>query len=105
VTDRTIYETYNADTQRSTELLIDGETGLPVIVQSQATAPIVESAKAIASSFDPLVKRDVTHVARIPYLVWARLNRLGITRDPVAFNKWLDSRECRAFRTDDNRRL
>jgi hypothetical protein len=103
--DRTIYETYRPDTTRSTEVLIDGETGLPIIVQSQNVHPIVESAKAIASSYDPLVQRDVTHVARIPAVIYGRLQRLGITRDPVAFNKWLDSRECRAFRTDNARRL
>jgi hypothetical protein len=105
VTDRTIYETWNADTQRSTELLIDGETGLPVIVRSQNTAPIVASAQAIASNYDPLVQRDVTHVARIPINIWAQLQRLGITRDEKAFNKWLDSRDASKFRTDNRRKL
>jgi hypothetical protein len=103
--DRTIYETWNAETQRSTELLIDGETGLPVIVQSQNTTPIVESAKAIASSYDPLARRDVTHVARIPLVIWQRLMRLGIAKDPKAMNAWLDSREARLFRTDNARKL
>jgi hypothetical protein len=103
--DRTIYETWTPETQRSTELIIDGETGLPVIVQSQNTKPIVESAKAIASSYDPLVRRDVTHVARIPLVIWQRLMRLGIAKDPKAMNAWLDSREARLFRTDNARRL
>jgi hypothetical protein len=105
VTDRTIYETYNADTQRSTELLIDGETGLPVIVQSQNTTPIVESAKAIASSYDPLVRRDVTHVARIPMVIWQRLMRTGVAKDEKAMNAWLNSREAQLFRTDNRRKL
>jgi hypothetical protein len=105
VTDTPLYERWDAETQRSTEVFTDGETGLPVFVKSQNTKPIVESAKAIASSFDPHVKRDITHVARIPMVVYQRLQMLGITKDPVAFNKWLDSRECRLFRCDDGRRL
>jgi hypothetical protein len=100
-----LYENYDEATQRSTEVFTDGETGLPVIVQSQNTKPIVESAKAIASSYDPLVRRDVTHVARIPLVIWQRLMRLGIAKDPKAMNAWLDSREARLFRTDNARRL
>jgi hypothetical protein len=103
--DKTLYERYDAETQRSTEVLEDADTGIPYIVKSQNTRPIVESAKAIASSFDPHIKRDITHVARIPYVIWQRLQMLGITRDEKAFNAWLDSREARAFRTDNNRRL
>jgi hypothetical protein len=105
MTDRTIYETWNPETQRSTELLIDGETGLPVIVQSQNTKPIVESAKAIASSYDPLVRRDVRHVARIPLVIWQRLMRLGIAKDEKAMNAWLESREARLFRTDNGGKI
>jgi hypothetical protein len=76
-----------------------------VFIHSQDTAPIVESAKAIASSFDPLVRRDTVHVARVPLVVWQRWERMGITRDPKALNAMLDSRECRLFRTDDGRKI
>ncbi|HEY2416417.1 MAG TPA: hypothetical protein VGH84_00740 [Steroidobacteraceae bacterium] len=99
-----LYQSWNPTTRRNTELNRD-EDGQGYLVYSQDTKPIVESAKAIAASFDPLVKRDITHVARIPYVVYLRLQRLGITKDPVAFNKWLDSREARFFRTDDARKL
>jgi hypothetical protein len=105
VTDVPLYERYDPVTQRSTEVFTDGETGLPVFVKSQNTAPIVESAKTIAASFDPSVKRSITHVARIPMVIYQRLQMLGITKDPKAFNAWLDSRECRVFRTDNGRRL
>jgi hypothetical protein len=105
VTDIPLYERYDAETQRSTEVFTDGETGLPVFVKSQNTAPIIESAKQIASHFDKHTKRQITHVARIPYVIWQRLNMLGITRDEKAFNAWLDSREGRLMRCDDGRKL
>jgi hypothetical protein len=65
----------------------------------------VESAKTIASSFDPLVRRDTVHVARIPLVVWRQLQRLGITRDEKALNAWLNDPAHHVFRTDDRSRL
>lgn len=100
-----LYESWNETTQRSTTIELDTETGLPLITQAQNVRPIVESAKRIASNFDPHRRSDMTHVARIPLVIWQRLQRLGITKDPKALNAWLDSRECRLFRTDDGRRL
>jgi hypothetical protein len=76
-----------------------------VFTHSQDVRPIVESAKAIAASFDPLVKRDTTHVARIPLVIWRQLQKLGITKDEKAFNAWLDGRDQRVFRVDDGRKL
>jgi hypothetical protein len=105
MTDIPLYENYDPVTQRSTEVFTDSETGLPVFIKSQNTQPIVESAKAIASSFDKHRKTPIQHVARIPMVVYQRLQMLGITKDPAAFNKWLDSRECRLFRCDDGRKL
>jgi hypothetical protein len=104
---RTIYESWNPITQRSTDVELDSETGLPVITHSQNTKPIVESAKRLASAFDPHAKRpnDMVHVARIPLVIWNRLQMLGITKDEKALNAWLDSRECRLFRCDDGRKL
>ena len=101
----TLYESWNPVTERSTTIEFDTETGLPLITQVQNVAPIVESAKRIASSFDPHQRRDMTHVARIPLVIWQRLVRTGVAKDPQALNAWLDSRECRLFRTDDARRL
>jgi hypothetical protein len=102
-----LYQRYDEVTRRSTEVIRDDETGLPLIVHSQSVQPIVESAKRIASSFDKHRRNPDgwTHVARIPAVIWRQLQRLGITKDEKAFNAWLDLRECRAFRTDDARRL
>jgi hypothetical protein len=97
------YHTFDPVTRRSTE--IETDEGLLHITTTQAVAPIVESAKRISSNFDPHVKRDFTHVARIPLVVWARLMRTGVARDPKALDAWLNSRECRLFRTDDGRKL
>jgi hypothetical protein len=100
-----LYESYNPVTQRATEVTVDDDTGHLVFVHSQNTRPIVENCKAIASNFDPLVRRDTIHVARIPLVIWRHLERLGITRDEKALNAWLDDRDNRVFRTDDARRL
>lgn len=104
---RTIYEGFNEQTLRATEITIDSESGLPIIVHSQNTRPIVESAKALASNFDRHRRnRDgFTHVARIPGVIYQQLTKLGITRDAKAFDAWLNSREARLLRTDDGRKL
>ena len=95
-----IYENHDPVTLRHTEVETDPEAGL-VFTHSQDTRPIVESAKAIASNFDPLVRRDTVHVARIPLVIWRRLQQLGITKDEKLLNKWLNDRDNRVFRTDD----
>lgn len=102
-----LYSNYNEVTRRATEVVIDDETGLPVIIHSQSVAPVVESAKRLASNFDPHRPNPDgwTHVARIPAVIWRQLQRLGITRDQKALNAWLDGRDQRVFRVDDARRL
>jgi hypothetical protein len=102
-----LYERWDATTQRHTEVITDTDTGLPLIVLTQNTRPIVESAKRLASNFDKHThgKSDFVHVARIDKNTYFHLVRMGIARDPKAFNAWLDSREARHFRTDDARRL
>lgn len=102
-----LYEAWNPFTRRSTTITTDAETGLPLIELVQDTQPIVDSAKRLASNFDPhrRNKDGWTHVARIPAVIWQRLNKLGITKDPKALNAWLDGRDQRVFRTDDARRL
>ena len=105
MTDKLVYERWDETTRRLTELTLDEDTGLPIIRHTQDTKPIIDNNKRLRSNFDPLVKRDVTHVASIPLVVYADLVRKGVTKDPVRFNKWLDSYECRAFRVDDGRKL
>jgi hypothetical protein len=100
----TIYQRYDPQTGRNTELESDPDGSL-VFIHSQDTAPIIESAKAIASSFDPSVRRDTVHVARIPLVIWRQLQRLGITRDEAALNAWLNDPDNSVFRTDDRSRL
>lgn len=103
---RTIYESYNPVTRRATEVTSDSD-GL-TFIHSQDTRPIVESAKALASNFDPIAARPAhgfTHVARIPRVIWNELERLGITQDEKAMNRWLDERDNRVFRVDDARKL
>jgi hypothetical protein len=103
--DRTILETWNPVTQRSTELVIDGESGLPLIVHTQNTKPIVEHCKRLASNFTGTNKDDVTHIASIPMVIWRQLQALGITRDEKELNKWLEERDNAVFRTDGRRRI
>lgn len=100
-----IYDHWDEVTKRATWIEEDPETGVPIITTSQDVRPIVESAKRIASNFQGTNKEDITHVARIPMVIWQQLNLLGITRDPVAFNKWLQLPECAHFRTDGRRKL
>ena len=104
-----LYDHTNPATRRRTRVTVDAETSLPLIVSSQDTGPILDSAKALASSFDPTKPRtgsdEWTHVARIPLVIWNRLNRLGITRDEKALNAWLQLPEAANLRTDDRRVL
>jgi hypothetical protein len=103
--DRTVLETWNPTTRRSTELIIDGETGLPLIVTSQDVKPILEANKRLANNFTGPNKEGLTLVARIPIVVWNEWRRLGITRDETALNAALQMRESMYLRTDDRRRL
>ena len=91
-------------TQRATEIEIDSEVGL-VFTHSQATARCRKRGDSVWLRSALAPQQDVVHVARIPLVIWQRLQRLGITRDPKALNAWLNSRECRLFRTDDGRKL
>ena len=102
-----LFESYDPVTTRQTTVEVDAETGLPVFVTVQDVRPIVESAKRLASNFDKHThpKQELTHVARIPLVMWAELSRLGITRDERALNAWLNTREARQLRTDDGRTL
>ena len=100
-----LYGRYDARTGRSTQVTVDAETGLPVITKSQQVRPIVESAKRIASNFSGPNPEGVTHVARIPLVVWQRLMQTGVAKDEKALSKWLNERDNRVFRTDDGRKL
>jgi hypothetical protein len=98
-----LYESFDPVTLRHTE--VEREDDGLLFVHSQNTKPIVESAKQIASNFDPTVRRDTVHVARIPLVIWNRLRKLGITDDEKALNAWLNDPDNCVFRTDDRSTL
>ena len=99
-----LYEHHDPVTLRSTEVEREDD-GTLLFVHSQDTRAITESAKTIASNFDPHVRRDTVHVARIPLVVWNRLKKLGITNDEKALNNWLNDKDNSVFRTDDGSTL
>lgn len=100
-----LYGNYDPVTQRSTRVVEDAETGLPIITLSQNTRPIVESAKQLASNFTGTKPHGVTHVARIPMVVFQRLMKTGVAKDEKAMTRWLNERDNAVFRTDDKRKL
>jgi len=103
--DRTILTTWNPVTRRSTELVVDGETGLPLITHSQDCKPILDANKRLANNFTGPNKEGWTLVARVPAVVWQEWSRLGITKDEKALNAVLQMRESMYLRTDDRRRI
>ena len=99
-----LYASYDPVTQRATEVTTEPD-GSTLYIHSQNTRPIVESAKRIAASFDPTVRRDTVHVARIPIVIWRQLQRLGIAQDEKRLNAWLNDRDNAVFRTDNRSKL
>ena len=99
-----LYDNFDPISRRYTEIETDHEAGL-VITHTQDVRPIVESAKAIASGFDPLVRRDTIHVARIPLVIMNQLRKLGIAQDPKRFADWLNDPDNSVFRTDDRSKI
>jgi len=109
---QTLLNSYKPSTGRRTRVVVDTETGLPLIINTQNTRPIVEANKQAQSAFDPHRARRIntassgmTRVASIPNVLWMRLKAMGITKDEKKLNEWLNRRDARFFRTDDCRRL
>lgn len=95
-----------------TKIIRDRDTGLPVIITTQDSRPIIEDNRKMANAADrhQLRRRHtrgagVTQIANIPMVVWMRLRKLGITQDRAALKKWLSDHDNRFFRVDDGRRL
>ena len=104
MTDRTIFESWNPDTQRSTELVIDTD-GQSWITQTQNVKAILEANKRQSNNFQGPNKEGFTHIARVPMVTWAEWTRLGITKDQAALKAALEMRESMFLRTDDRRRI
>ena len=102
-----IFESWNPVTRRSTELRLDSETGLPVIIRVQDTRPIIENNKRLAASFDRTAPNPhgMTRVASIPNVIWLQLVKDGIAFNQERLNAWLNERDHALFRVDDRRKL
>ena len=103
--DRTLLDRWDETIRLSTELIVDGETGLPLIRHTQDVRPILEANKRLANNFTGPNKEGLTLVARIPVVVCNEWQRLGITKDQAALNAALQMRESMFLRTDDRRSL
>jgi hypothetical protein len=95
-----------------TKVIMDRDTGLPVIVTHQDTRAIIDDNRRIQNGVDrhELRRRHTrgsggVQIASIPMVVYMRLRKLGITRDRAAMRKWLSDPANKYFRTDDGRKL
>ena len=107
MTDRTIFETWNEVTRRSTELIVEEETGKTFIVHAQDTKPILDANKRASNNFDPSAPNPhgMTRIASVPMVIWRQWQALGITQDERLLNAELDKPENKFLRTDGGRRL
>ena len=107
------YEGVNDTSGIYTKIERDPKTGAAVILRRQDIRPLFEFNRNLALATDRHAARarrlrgnsGMIQVASIPAIVWARLVRLGIARDPKALKRWLSRRDSRAFRVDDGRKL
>ena len=78
----------------------DEETGTNYLEQVQDVTDIVEENKALYNLSDGVPRfGDGKRVASIPMVIYMELQRQGITKDPVAFKRWLNDPDNRCFRT------
>lgn len=78
----------------------DPDTDTCMIEQVQDTSVILQNNLIQRNETDRNTRwGEMTKVASIPMNLWADLNAKGITKDPVAFKKWLNDPENRYFRT------
>lgn len=74
------------------------------VESAQDVEPVIELNKEQRKASDGHFNLDgVTHVARIPKVVWMDLVQRGIADDEEALKKWLDRRDMRGFRTHPGR--
>jgi len=97
-----IYEQADLIRAMRTRIVRDQETGLPLIISSQAVQRIADDAKRYAGIFDKHAarQRGGRMVAVVPAVIVNHLMKLGIWQDPKAKLAWLSRRDAQAFRTD-----
>ncbi len=107
-----LYENRNHAAGTHTRVVVDTDTGLPLIIKTQNTRPIVEANKRMANAVDRHVQRrrrlkgaGTTQIASIPIVIWHQLVAEGIDRDQQALQRWLSERDTRLFRVDDGKKL
>jgi uncharacterized alpha-E superfamily protein len=107
-----LLDRFDRQRQIRTEITVDSETGLLLIKVKQDMRQIVDDnvrRQNMVDRHDQRRRRTTgaggVMVANIPMQEYWRLHRLGITRDRKAMLKYLSSREARAWRVDDGRRL
>jgi hypothetical protein len=72
-----------------------------ILETSQDVTPLIEENRAFMADTDERApfKGDLVRVASIPMNLFMELDRIGITRDPAAFRRWLNDRDNSVFRT------
>jgi hypothetical protein len=107
-----LYDNTDHEARLRTRVVVDIETGLPLIITTQNVRPIIEANKKAANGVDRHVQRrrrlagsGMTHIASIPRVVWRQLVEQGVTRDERRLLKWLSERDHRFFRVDDGKKL
>lgn len=84
----------------------DAAEGKFYINEEQDVQPLIEVAKSSYNNFDERARWGddlFHHVASIPPVVYADLQKKGILDDPKLFKAWLNDRDNRAFRTRPGR--
>jgi hypothetical protein len=69
----------------------------------QDVEPIIESNKYEANNAERKPGREWTRVAAIPPMIWMQLVQSGIANDEAALRKWLDDRDNRLFRCNNEK--
>lgn len=84
----------------------DETAGKFYIEEHQDVEPLIDYTKAVYNSFDERArwgKDPLHHVASLPPVIYADLQKRGILDDRDRLKAWLNDRDNRAFRTRPGR--
>jgi hypothetical protein len=93
---------YDPVTKIKTVFEAEADDSQYTIASLQDATDIVEQNKYLYNEFDQRARHTsemYNRYAQIPLNLFFELERKGITRDPVAFKKWMDDPDNRFFRT------